>query len=50
MGAYEIYADAAPLEASIADRRRVIWVMTAAVFARLWLGLVLLVRRRLEDA
>ena len=44
VGAYEIYADAAPLEASIADRRRVIWVTTAAVFALLWLGLVLLVR------
>ena len=44
MGAYEIYADAAPLEASIADRRRAIWVTTAAVFALLWLALVLLVR------
>ena len=44
VGAYEIYADAAPLEASIADRRRAIWVTTAAVFALLWLALVLLVR------
>ena len=34
--AYEIYADAAPLEASISDRRRAIWVTTAAVFALLW--------------
>ncbi len=44
VGAYEIYADAAPLEASIADRRRLIWVATAAVFALLWLALALLVR------
>jgi hypothetical protein len=36
VGAYETYADAAPLEASIADRRRAIWVTTAAVFALLW--------------
>ncbi len=44
VGAYEIYADAAPLEASIADRRRLIWVATAAVFVLLWALLVLLVR------
>ncbi len=44
VGAYEIYADAAPLEASIADRRRMIWLTTAAVFALLWLGLAVLVR------
>jgi putative nucleotidyltransferase with HDIG domain len=44
VGAYEIYADAAPLEASIADRRRLIWATTAAVFALLWLVLALLVR------
>ena len=44
VGAYEIYADAAPLEASIADRRRVIWATTAGVFALLWLVLALLVR------
>ena len=44
VGAYEISADAGPLEASIADRRRLIWIITAGVFALLWLGLVLLVR------
>jgi putative nucleotidyltransferase with HDIG domain len=44
VGAYEIYADAAPLEASIADRRRLIWATTACVFALLWLGLALFVR------
>jgi putative nucleotidyltransferase with HDIG domain len=44
VGAYEIYADAAPLEASIAGRRRLIWLTTAAVFALLWLAFALLVR------
>ena len=44
IGAYEIYADARPLEASIAARRRVIWIATALVFAALWGVLVLLVR------
>lgn len=44
VGAYEISADAAPLEASIADRRRLIWITTACVFALLWLALALLVR------
>jgi putative nucleotidyltransferase with HDIG domain len=44
IGAYEIYADSSPLEASIADRKRVIWLATAAVFALLWGALVLLVR------
>ncbi|MGH2994932.1 MAG: HD-GYP domain-containing protein [Gaiellaceae bacterium] len=44
IGAYEIYADSSPLEASIADRKRVIWLGTAAVFALLWGALVLLVR------
>ena len=43
VGAYEIYADG-PLEASIADRRRLIWATTACVFALLWLALALLVR------
>ena len=43
VGAYEIYADAA-LESSIAGRRRLIWLTTAAVFALLWLALALLVR------
>jgi putative nucleotidyltransferase with HDIG domain len=44
VGAYEIYADAAPVEASIAEHRRTIWIATAAVFLTLWLVLVLLVR------
>ena len=44
LGAFEIYADAAPLEASIADRRRSVWAATAGVFAVLWALLALLVR------
>jgi putative nucleotidyltransferase with HDIG domain len=44
IGADEIYADAGPLEASIAGRRHVIWATTAAVFALLWLAFALLVR------
>jgi putative nucleotidyltransferase with HDIG domain len=45
VGAYEIYADATPLEASIADRKQVMWLTTAGVFFALWGLLVLLVRR-----
>ena len=44
VGAYEIYADATPLEASIAGRKQVIWLTTAGVFFALWGLLVLLVR------
>jgi putative nucleotidyltransferase with HDIG domain len=44
VGAYEIYADAAPVETSIAAHRRTIWIATALVFLVLWLALVLLVR------
>ena len=44
IGAYEIYADAAPLEASIADRKRTIWVASATLFALLWVLLMLLAR------
>ncbi len=44
VGAYEIYADSAPLERSIADRKRQIWAATAAVFLLLWVVLFLLVR------
>jgi putative nucleotidyltransferase with HDIG domain len=44
IGAYEIYADSSDLEASIADRKRMIWLATAAVFAALWAMLVLLAR------
>jgi putative nucleotidyltransferase with HDIG domain len=44
VGAYEVYADARPLEASIADRKRLVWLVTAAVFLVLWGVLVLLAR------
>ena len=44
IGAFEIYADSSPVEASIAHKKRVIWIATFAVFAILWALLVLLVR------
>ena len=44
IGAYEVYADASRLEASIADRARVIWIVVATVFVSLWLLLLLLAR------
>jgi putative nucleotidyltransferase with HDIG domain len=44
IGAYEIYADSSDLEASIADRKRVIWLATAVVFVALWAMLALLAR------
>jgi putative nucleotidyltransferase with HDIG domain len=44
IGAYEIYADATPLEASIADRKHELWAAIAAVFFLLW-GLLLLLAR-----
>jgi HD domain len=44
IGAYEIYADAAPLEASIAGRKRAIWIASSALFALLWVLLMLLAR------
>jgi putative nucleotidyltransferase with HDIG domain len=44
IGAFEIYADSSPLEASIAHHKRVIWVATLLVFGTLWALLVLLVR------
>ena len=44
IGAYEIYADASGLEASIADRKSVIWAATALVFFALWAMLLLLAR------
>src|SRR5262245_61800606 len=44
VGAYEVYADAAPLEASIAGRKRAIWMTSAALFAFLWVLLMLLAR------
>ncbi len=44
VGAYEVYADADGLEASIADRRRAIWIASAGLFAVLWILLMLLAR------
>ena len=44
IGAYEVYADAAPLEASIAARKREIWIATGIVFLLLWALLLLLAR------
>jgi len=44
VGAFEIYANPARLEASIGQRKRTIWLATVAVFAVLWALLVLLVR------
>jgi putative nucleotidyltransferase with HDIG domain len=44
IGAYEIYADASKLTASIAQRRKLIWGATGGVFLALWLASVLLVR------
>jgi putative nucleotidyltransferase with HDIG domain len=44
IGAYEVYADAASLEASIAARKREIWIATGIVFLLLWALLLLLAR------
>ena len=44
IGAYEVYADAEPLEQSIAGRKRVIWIASATLFAILWVLLLLLAR------
>jgi putative nucleotidyltransferase with HDIG domain len=44
VGAYEIYADAQPLEASIAGRKRTIWIASITLFAFLWVLLMLLAR------
>jgi len=44
IGAYEVYANAAPLEASIAERKRAIWLTSAALFGFLWVLLMLLAR------
>jgi putative nucleotidyltransferase with HDIG domain len=44
VGAYEIYADADPLEESIAGRKQAIWIASAGVFALLWVLLMLLAR------
>jgi putative nucleotidyltransferase with HDIG domain len=44
IGAYEIYADASRVEASIAHRKRLIWLATICVFAALWALLAFLAR------
>jgi putative nucleotidyltransferase with HDIG domain len=44
IGAYEVYADAEPLEQSIAGRKRAIWIASATLFAILWVLLMLLAR------
>jgi putative nucleotidyltransferase with HDIG domain len=44
IGAYEIYADFSRVEASITQKKHLIWLATFAVFALLWGLLVLLVR------
>jgi HD-GYP domain-containing protein (c-di-GMP phosphodiesterase class II) len=43
VGAYEIYADPAALQATIADGRRTMWLSVAGVFAALYVMLLLLV-------
>ena len=44
IGAYEIYADSRAVEHRIADRQRLITLVTGAVFLFLWIALMLLVR------
>jgi putative nucleotidyltransferase with HDIG domain len=44
VGAFEIYADSSRVEASIGQKKHIIWLTTFAVFALLWALLVLLVR------
>ena len=44
IGAYEIYADSSPLEASIASRKREIWIAIGSVFLLLWVLLLALAR------
>jgi putative nucleotidyltransferase with HDIG domain len=44
LGAYEIYADPAGLEHTLASRRHVIWGAVGLVFLALWAALILLVR------
>ncbi|HEY7002798.1 MAG TPA: HD-GYP domain-containing protein [Gaiellaceae bacterium] len=44
IGVYEIYTNAAPLEQSIAGRKRAIWIASALLFALLWVLLLLLAR------
>ena len=44
IGAYEIYADATPLETSIAGRKHELWIAIGAVFVLLWILLLFLAR------
>src|SRR5205823_1210656 len=44
IGAYEVYVDARNVLADIASGRRLIWLVTGAIFAALWVALALLVR------
>jgi putative nucleotidyltransferase with HDIG domain len=44
LGAYEIYADPAGLEHSLASRRHLIWLAVGLVFIALWGALAILVR------
>jgi putative nucleotidyltransferase with HDIG domain len=44
VGAYEIYANPAELESTLASRRHVLWGAVALVFVALWSALALLVR------
>jgi putative nucleotidyltransferase with HDIG domain len=43
-GVYEVYADASPIEASIADGKRAIWMTTLLTLAVVWALLLVLVR------
>jgi putative nucleotidyltransferase with HDIG domain len=47
-GVYEIYADPATIEASIAEGKRVIWMTTLVIFAVVW-GLLLFLVRAASD-
>jgi putative nucleotidyltransferase with HDIG domain len=44
IGAYEVYADASSIEASITSRKHELWIAIGAVFLLLWLLLVALAR------
>jgi putative nucleotidyltransferase with HDIG domain len=44
VGAYEIYANASSIEASIANGKRIIWLATFAVLGVVWALLMILVR------
>ena len=44
IGAYEVYVDARNVLAGIESGRRLIWLVTGAIFVALWVALALLVR------